>query len=188
MAKAKFLLFLTRRGSSIKSSSNGRKKDVSLTTDAALNETDATKIREEVLMLLNNFPESESESDRELSFSFLLCNSSPEKEKDDVVEKGGKTEDQLPFSFSAAVTEKKQRKFSRSGSISGGERIGVLLNLHVPSFFIKSRSSRVTPCTTPAKLEKREEEFNRAKCWPTLLRRKQDHSKLQLEVVKQLTC
>ncbi|KAF3335623.1 hypothetical protein FCM35_KLT20130 [Carex littledalei] len=145
MAKAKFLHFLTRRGSSLKSSSNGSKKDVAVNT-AASNESDTPKIREEVLMLLNNFPESESESDRELSFSFLLSNSLPEKEDDDVLEKGGKTEDQLSFSFSAAAKEKKQRKLSSSG----GERISLLLNLHVPASFIKSRSGRVTPCRTLA--------------------------------------
>ena len=150
MAKAKFLLFLTRRGSSLKSSSSSSK-------NAKSNESDTPKIREDVLMLLNNFPESESESDRELSFSFLLSNSSSEKDRDDVLDKGGKTEDQLSFSFSAAAKEKKRRKISRCGSSGGGERMGVLLNFHVPASFIKSRSGHVTTtsCRTLAELEKR---------------------------------
>ncbi|KAF3335585.1 hypothetical protein FCM35_KLT20092 [Carex littledalei] len=167
MAKAKFLLLLTRRGSSLKSSSSSSsKKDVAATAASASNESDTPKNQEEMLMLLNNFPESESESDRELSFSFLVSNSSPEKEKDDVLEKGSKTEDQCKEV--AAAKEKKQRKISRSSC--GSERIGVLLNLHVPASFIRSRSGSVTPCRSLAELEKREEEFNRVGWWPTLLR------------------
>ncbi|XP_078148021.1 uncharacterized protein LOC144543586 [Carex rostrata] len=187
MAKAKFLLFLKRRGSSLKSSSSSNiKKYVTATTAAASNKSDTPKIREDVLMLLNNFPESESESDRELSFSFLLSNSLPEKDRDDVLEKDGKTEGQCKEV--AAAKEEKRRKISRSSCSSGSERMGVLLNLHVPASFIKSRSGRVTPCRTLVELEKREEEINKVGWWPALLRRKQDCGKLQLEVVKQLTC
>ncbi|XP_078148341.1 uncharacterized protein LOC144543808 [Carex rostrata] len=184
MAKAKFLPLLTCRSSGLKSSRN--KKDAA-TAAAASNESDPAKRQEEVLMLLNNFPELESESDRELSFSFLLSNSSSEKEKDDVLEKDDKTEDQCKEV--AATKEKKQRKISRSSCSSG--RNGVLLNLHVPvSFTDKSRSisCRESSCITLEELEKREMGFNRVGCWPTLLRRKQDHSKVQLEVVQQLTC
>ncbi|KAF3319877.1 hypothetical protein FCM35_KLT21867 [Carex littledalei] len=184
MAKAKFLLFLTRSLKS--SSSSSSKKDVAATAASASNESDTPKIREDVLMLLNNFPESESESDRELSFSFLLSNASPEKDRDNVLERGSKTEDQCKEV--AAAKEKKRRKISRSSCSSGSERMGVLLNLPVPDSFIKSRSGRVTHCRSLAELEKREEEFNRVGWWPTLLRRKQDRSKLQLEVVKRLTC
>jgi hypothetical protein len=145
MAKAKILPLLTCRSSSLKSSTN--KKDAASTAPAT-NKSDIIKRHEEVFIMLSNFPESESESDRELSFSFLLNNSSPKK--DDIPQKGGKTEEV------AAVKEKRKRRISRSSFSSG--RIGVLLNFHVPVPLpenSRSRSGRERPCTTLAEIEKR---------------------------------
>jgi hypothetical protein len=149
MAKSKLLPLLTHRGSSLKSSSE--KKDAA-TAAPATNKSAVIKSHEEVLILLSNFPESESESDRELSFSFLVNNSPPKK--DGVPQKGGKTEEQCREG--AAVKEKRKRRSRRNSSGSG--QIGVLLNFHVPVPLpdnSRSRSGREKPCTTLAEIEKR---------------------------------
>jgi hypothetical protein len=148
MAKAKLLPFLTRRGSSLRSSS---KKEAAISTSTS-NESDRSKSQEELLLLLNNFPESELESNRELSFSFLLNNSLPEN--DDISGKGGKMEEVCKEG--SVVKEKKKRRISRSSFSSS--QMGVLLNFHVPVPLpdnSRSRSGRETPCTTLAEIEKK---------------------------------
>jgi hypothetical protein len=149
MAKAKLLPLLTRRGSSLKSFSS--KKDATISTPTST-ESNSVKSQGEVLLLLNNFPESESEFDRELSFSFLLNNSSPEK--DDISGKDGKMEE---LRKEAVVVKAKKKRRISSSSFSSGQ-MGVLLNFHVPVPLpenSRSRSIHEKPCTTLAEIEKR---------------------------------
>ncbi|KAF3319876.1 hypothetical protein FCM35_KLT21866 [Carex littledalei] len=130
MPKPKFLSSLIRLNTSLKSQSS--KKVAPATPLAIPREVEITKSREELLRSLSDLPDTDSS--RELSFSFLVNNESTNNDTN--MESGWKKE--KPLKKSLTMKEKKRK---RAGCCPcNGD--GVLLNLHVYRFLIPEAVAR----------------------------------------------
>lgn len=134
MPKPKFLSGLTRLNNSLKSQSC--KKVAPAATPLAISkEVEITKSRAELLRSLSDLPDTDSS--RELSFSFLV-NSESTSNNYGINMESGWNKDEKPLKKSLMMKEKKKKRAGCS-PCSGD---GVLLNLHVYRFLIPEAVAR----------------------------------------------
>lgn len=135
MPKPKFLSCLTRLNTSLKSQSS--KKVAPAATPLAIPmEVEITRSRAKLLGSLSDLPDTDSS--RELSFSFLVNNESISNNEINTDMESGWNKDEKSLKKSPTKKEKKKKRAGCS-PCSGD---GVLLNLHVYRFLIPEAVAR----------------------------------------------